>query len=512
MNTLFMHVRSRRVCLLLFVIISSLQGWAQNFVVDGVKYNITSASNQKAEVIGLENLQLRDLTIPAMVEYQGDSYAVTSIAPQAFENNEVLTSVVLPEGLSSLGKMAFENCSSLLSVSLPKSLTSIGERAFMLCDALSSIVLPEGLTSIEKGVFEDCGRLSSVTFPKSLTSIGEKAFRSCNTLSSVTFPKSLTSIGKNAFGLCFQLSSVTFPEGLTSIGEWAFANSPLSSVTFPASLTSIGERAFVNVGELIATRTAAPALPVNAFANVGKLCVPYGATGYDQGVWATVTNRQIYLDLSDQVEQFVATQEEANVKVNYTRKFDNTAWQPLFVPFDLAVNDLKGQFEVARLKDEQNAGYVDAQMLEAGETLAANSLAIIRSKQVGEQTIELPATTVRPSEEVAKIAGVYTFYGTRQKQTNGLDRAGRWVMAGGELRPALSSLQLNAFRWYLDVQPSTPTQGLTLHLTQGGRLTTIGRTPTATEGEATLYDLTGRRLKGNSGSGQLRIVNGQKTF
>ena len=133
-----------------------------------------------------------------------------------------ITSLSLPDGLTSIGRGAFDACSALTSVTIPNSVTSIGDWAFRDCDALTSVTIPNRVTSIGDWAFQDCDALSSVTIPNSVTSIGDGAFQWCVSLTSVTIPNSVTSIGGGAFSSCFSLSSVTIPSSVTSIGDGAF--------------------------------------------------------------------------------------------------------------------------------------------------------------------------------------------------------------------------------------------------------------------------------------------------
>ncbi|MDD6123982.1 MAG: leucine-rich repeat protein, partial [Bacteroidales bacterium] len=140
---------------------------------------------------------------------------------------------------------AFYKCSGLTSVTIPNSVTSIGDRAFWGCCRLSSVTIPNSVTSIGDWAFRGCYRLTSVTIPNSVTCIGDWAFSGCSGLTSVTIPNSVTSIGDNAFGECYRLTSVTIPNSVTSIGDNAFWGCyHLTSVTIPNSVTSIGENAF----------------------------------------------------------------------------------------------------------------------------------------------------------------------------------------------------------------------------------------------------------------------------
>ena len=153
--------------------------------------------------------------------------SVTSIGERAFQDCLGLTSVVIPEGVTSIGACAFQNCRSLTSITIPKSVTSIRTSAFFECSSLTSITIPEGVTSIGEWVFAHCMRLTSITIPEGVISIRDYAFWNCRSLTSITIPKSVTSIGECAFGDCSSLTSITIPEGVTSIGERAFKGCPI---------------------------------------------------------------------------------------------------------------------------------------------------------------------------------------------------------------------------------------------------------------------------------------------
>ena len=135
---------------------------------------------------------------------------------------------------------AFSGCSGLTSVTIPDSVTSIGEYAFSGCSGLTSIEIPDSVTSIGSYTFLNCSGLTSVTIPDSVTSIGEYAFAGCSGLTSVTIGNSVTSIGSRAFSGCSGLTSITIPDSVTGIGYGAFAGcSGLTSITIPF----VGEKA-----------------------------------------------------------------------------------------------------------------------------------------------------------------------------------------------------------------------------------------------------------------------------
>jgi hypothetical protein len=178
-------------------------------------------------------------------------YSFCNVSSYPYVAKTSLTSVKLPEGLTSIGEDAFSGCSGLSgNLTLPAGLTSIGDGAFYGCSGLSdSLILPKSLTAIGEWAFENCSGLSgSLSLPAGLTAIGDWAFENCSGLSgNLTLPASLTSIGSGAFFNCSGLGgSLTLPAGLTFIGSYAFSDcSGLGgSLTLPAGLTFIGSYAF----------------------------------------------------------------------------------------------------------------------------------------------------------------------------------------------------------------------------------------------------------------------------
>ena len=219
------------------------------------------------------------LTLPE--KYKEKEYAIKEYA---FYDCYRLTSITLPEGLTSIGDHAFDDCYRLTSITLPEGLTSIGDHAFDGCKSLTTITLPEGLTSIGEYAFDGCYGLTSITLPEGLTSIGDHAFLDCRGLTSITLPESLTSIGESVFSSCSRLTSIILPESLTSIGDYTFYRcSSLTSITLPEGLTSIGGYAFSSCSKLQKITCYAlepPTLGTGVFRSIGTnavLQVPPGS-------------------------------------------------------------------------------------------------------------------------------------------------------------------------------------------------------------------------------------------
>lgn len=105
-----------------------------------------------------------DVTIPSC--YKGKP--VTAINNAAFPNSAV-TSVTIPDSVTSIPDAAFVNCSQLTNISIPNSVTYIGFSAFDGCASLKSITLPSSLRTIGNSAFAGCPSLMTVTYPGSKT-------------------------------------------------------------------------------------------------------------------------------------------------------------------------------------------------------------------------------------------------------------------------------------------------------------------------------------------------------
>ena len=128
-----------------------------------------------------------DVTIPS--RYKGKP--VTTIGHAAFFNSAV-TSVTIPDSVTSISDSAFINCPQLTNISIPNSVTYIGFSAFNSCTSLKSITLPSSLSTIQSYAFCNCGNLETIRIPVSVTSIGNNAFADCPSSMTVTYPGSKT--------------------------------------------------------------------------------------------------------------------------------------------------------------------------------------------------------------------------------------------------------------------------------------------------------------------------------
>jgi hypothetical protein len=210
------------------------------------------------------------ITIPDKI----NGAAVVGIGEEAFADTE-LTSVTLPNSVTTIGIAAFAGCSNLTVIAvdvrnpalssvdgvlfskdmktliaypggkssnytIPNSVTTIGDWAFGDTQ-LTSVTIPNSVTVIGDGAFAGTA-LTNVTIGNGVTTIGVGAFYEAQ-LTSVTIGNSVTTIGDSAFSET-QLTSITLPNSVISIGEKAFYATPLTSVTIGNGLASIGDSAF----------------------------------------------------------------------------------------------------------------------------------------------------------------------------------------------------------------------------------------------------------------------------
>ena len=130
-----------------------------------------------------------------------------------------LTTVTLPESLTTIANGSFAFCPNLNHVNIPARVTCIGDGAFSNCTSLSEITLQDGVKTIGADAFVSCKELTSITLPDSVTDIGKEAFQSCEGLESITIPKNVTTIEPDTFYWCFSLKDITLPAGLTSFQD-----------------------------------------------------------------------------------------------------------------------------------------------------------------------------------------------------------------------------------------------------------------------------------------------------
>ena len=228
-------------------------------------YSDTNNTASITKFVGSET----EVIIPSTVEYNGTTYKVTAIADGTsnisgvFYNSNI-TSVVIPDTVTSIGDWAFRSCDSLTSITIPEGVTSIGDWAFAGCYALAEVYnysnvtgnlpsyakiiynasdltgeKPETRIKDNNGVrYYDDGKntvvalyplskdITTVSLDSRIIEIQPGAFSSCDSLTSITIPSSVTSIGNYAFEDCYALAEVYnySPSITVNLGETSYSN------------------------------------------------------------------------------------------------------------------------------------------------------------------------------------------------------------------------------------------------------------------------------------------------
>lgn len=209
--------------------------FAATVTSSGLKYVVEGGN---VYITGYNTKLGKSVTIPSSI--QGKN--VVAVKANAFAGNKKITSVTIPETVTTIFTNAFKNCTGLKSVTISGSkLKTIHKQAFWQCTSLTSFTMPDSVQTLGDAVFEGCSKLKTVKLSSGLTKIPIKCFGECSSLTKITIPKGVINIEKSAFCNANKLETVTLEKGskLVAIGDYAFSScSSLKKMTVQGSTTT----------------------------------------------------------------------------------------------------------------------------------------------------------------------------------------------------------------------------------------------------------------------------------
>lgn len=144
-----------------------------------------------------------------VIDEEFNSVPVTAIASEAFKNSKI-TSVFIPNTVTSIGRSAFYSCTNLSDINFPTALTTIDDFAFSMCSSLTKLNIGNSVTYIGYHAFDSCSGISSITIGGGVKAIEFATFKACEALTSIVIPAGVEIIDAEAFSNCTKLTDVYY--------------------------------------------------------------------------------------------------------------------------------------------------------------------------------------------------------------------------------------------------------------------------------------------------------------
>lgn len=169
-----------------------------------------------------------EVHIPSSVE----GLPVVKIADKAFQDNTVVSRVVIPDGVYVIGAYAFDGCASLREIDIPSSMMVIDECAFSGCASLYEIHIPDSVVSIGRYAFENCASLKELNLSANITVVPQGLCYGCTNLVAFVWEDiedsegtvADKSIDTLAFTECPDLAVLWIPDEVVTIDDNCFSD------------------------------------------------------------------------------------------------------------------------------------------------------------------------------------------------------------------------------------------------------------------------------------------------
>ena len=283
-------------------------------------FTYTVANNQ-VTITGLSDEYLTDLVIPETIE----DLPVTAIKDYAFNGCSQITSITVPNSVTSIGNGAFygtkptkvtlpfignkrgqtasyssvfgyifggTNSSSTETTTQNYSSSNSDSSYYFIPKTIKEVVITDE-TIIPYGAFYNCNWIEKIDINENVTELGIYSFYNCSSLHSFTIPNLITEIKFRTFYNCEALKNIVVPDTLTKYGEGSFSGcTSLENIPLPNELTSIGSAAFSGCSALVNTNLVIPnnVTTIGSYAfsgcsNISNITVPTSVTTIGRGAF-----------------------------------------------------------------------------------------------------------------------------------------------------------------------------------------------------------------------------------
>ena len=199
----------------------------------------------------LNRVNVKDMASWLNIKFKNENSNPLGFAHNLYINDELLTELVIPDGVKTINGFAFNGCESLKTLTISEAVDTIGEYAFQGCNGIAELSIPQNVKSINRYAFRDCAGIKSLILNEGIDSICEYAFTGCNGVGEVVIPNSVNFMGESAFSRCEGLKTVKIGDGLKEIMNYAFQDcKSLENLTIGANVENIGYNAFSYCAEL----------------------------------------------------------------------------------------------------------------------------------------------------------------------------------------------------------------------------------------------------------------------
>ena len=519
-----------------------------------------------------------EITLPA--SYKGESY---EIAANAFKQNSSITNVNFTNGVTCIGENAFSGCTALEKIELPNSVTSIGNFAFYSCYGLRKVVVPENITYIGESAFENCTALAEIRSfipAKRLFVPGDYAFEGVDKDACILYVpqdakkayattagwRDFANIidGGNMFavtyiidGEVYATDSIAYGDEVVLIDEpvreghtfsgWSEAPTtmPAEDVTVYGSFTiNYYAVTYIVDGEVYLTDSIVyggeivlinePAKEYYTFSGWSE--IPATMPAEDVTVYGSFIANSYFLTsiVDGEIERYNLEENKDVDDFAYYRTLPDAKWNSLYVPFDINVEDLANDYDVAYINcvhsyDRDKNGEIDEMEMEVilvlDGVLKANYPYLIRAKDeyVLDIALCLENTTLCAAEENGvTCSSVFTRFDVVGNYTTQpvQETAGCYEVRDGMWQALNPGAELQPFRHYLyitniDGSPLKENVVRSMSIRVDGEMEDDDETTGIDELQSAdnkgSYDLQGRKINDITEKG-IYIVNGKKVL